>query len=88
MSSFFGSGMAFALILAGMLCEAAILVTFHRLTGRGVPPNLLLGDLGAGACLLLAAILALRGGSWPLIAGALVCALAAHLFDLTQRSKR
>ena len=88
MSGFLSSGLAFALILAGMLCEALCLVLFNRKTGRGIAPARLAGDIGAGACLLLAAIAALRHAPWPLITGALLLALVAHLFDLAQRWNR
>ena len=88
MTGFFGSGLAFALILAGMFLELAILLTLYSRSGRGIPPRLLAGDFGAGMCLLAAAIAALRGAAWPVIAGALLLALAAHVFDLVQRWKR
>ena len=85
MSGFFSSGAAFALILAGTLCEAAALVIFNRRTGRGISPVDLAGNIGAGAGLLLASVAALRHAAWPLVAGALLLALIAHLFDLTRR---
>ncbi len=88
MSAFFTSGALFALILAILLVEFCVLAAYHRRTGRGIPPRLLLGDIGAGMALLLAALAALRGAWWPLIGAALLMALAAHLFDLRQRWRK
>ncbi len=85
MNGFFVSGAVFAVIFCGMLLETAALAAYHRLTGRGIPPALFAGDIGAGLCILLAAFAALRGAAWPFIALALLGALAAHVFDLRQR---
>jgi hypothetical protein len=62
-----------------------LLAAYYRQTGRGIPPALLAGDIGAGLCILLAAFAALRGAPWPFVAVALLGALAAHVFDLRQR---
>jgi len=86
-SGFFTGGALFALILAFLPIEFLVLNAYHRRTSRGIPPRLLLGDIGAGMALLAAALAALRGAAWPLIAVALLAALAAHLFDLRQRWK-
>jgi hypothetical protein len=85
MSAFFTGGALFALILAFLPIEFLALAAYHRRTGRGVPPRLLLGDIGAGMALLAAALAAIHGAPWPLIALALLAALGAHLFDLRQR---
>lgn len=87
MSGFFTGGAAFAVILAGMLLELIALAAFHRRTGRGIAPRDLVGDIGAGICLLLAAVCALGGAPWPAVAVCLLGAFAAHLFDLRQRWK-
>ncbi len=88
MSAFFTGGTLFALIVAGMLVELAVLAAYHRRTGRGIAPRLLLGDIGAGMGILLAALAALRGAGWICVATALLAALAAHIFDLRQRWRR
>ncbi len=88
MTWLFSSGAAFAVILAGMLLEMAALAAFHRCTGRGIAPHRFIGDIGAGICLLLAAVSALRRAPWPAIALCLLVAFAAHLFDLRQRWRR
>jgi hypothetical protein len=85
MKSFFLGGWIFAVIFGGMLVESAALATFHRQTGRGIPPSRLAGNIGAGLGILLAAFAALRGAPWPLVAIALLGALAAHVVDLRQR---
>jgi hypothetical protein len=88
MTWFFTSGAAFAAILAGMLLEVAALAVWHRFTGRGIAPRHFAGDLGAGMCLLLAALCALRGVGWPAVALCLLGAFGAHLFDVRQRWRK
>jgi hypothetical protein len=86
-SGVFTGGALFALILAFLPIEFLALAAYYRRTGRGIPPRLLLGDIGAGMALLAAALAALCGAWWPFIGAALLAALGAHLFDLTQRWK-
>ncbi len=88
MSTLFTGGAMFALIAAGMLVEFFVLAAYHRRTGRGIAPRLLLGDIGAGMSILLAALAALRGAGWVFVAAALLAALGCHVFDLTQRWRR
>ena len=89
MTGFFGSGLAFALILAGMVLELAILLTLPQSfrTRHSAPASWL--ATSAPACAFsLPPSRPLRGAAWPAIAGALLLALAAHVFDLVQRWKR
>ncbi len=77
-------------ILVLVVVEAAGLVIYNLRTRRGIPARLLLGNLAAGFCLMLAIRLSL---SWPAsdpkrqaaIAAALFAALLAHAFDLFSR---
>jgi len=72
-------------VLGLMLLEAASLIAYHIMTGRGVAPVDLLINLLAGCCLLLGARSALVGGWWGWTAASLVAALVAHVADLHQR---
>jgi hypothetical protein len=79
------SGAMFGLILALTLAEAVALTLWHRRTGRGLKPVDIVGQLAAGACLLLAAWLALAGVWWGWVGASLAAAGVAHLFDLRRR---
>ncbi len=71
-----------------LVLEAAGLVWWHRRTGRGIPPRLLLPTLLAGGMIMGALRLALAGsGALPILA-LLAVALAAHLADLAGRWRR
>lgn len=74
-----------ACILAGMVLEGIALLAWHHRTGGGLGPGALLPNLAAGACLLLAMLLALEAAWWPLTAACLGGALVAHILDLTKR---
>jgi hypothetical protein len=74
---------ALRLILAGVAAEAALLVWWHRRSGRGPRPVLTLTFLGAGAAFLLA-LLALRAPAapgWAFLL-ALTLALVLHVWHL------
>jgi hypothetical protein len=88
MSQLFASGDIVDLILALVAAEALVLTALRRWTGRGPPLRTLLGNLLAGACLLLALRTALTGAPWQATAAWLGAALAAHLWDLGQRWPR
>jgi len=88
MSAFFTGGALFALIAVGMLVEFAVVSAYYGRTGRGIAPGLLVGDIGAGLCILLAALAALRSAGWVFVATSLLAALAFHIFDLRQRWRR
>lgn len=88
MSQLFASGDIVDLILALVAAEALVLAALRRWTGRGPPLGALLGNLLAGACLLLALRAALTGAPWQTTAGWLAAAFVAHLWDLGQRWPR
>ncbi|TVQ46933.1 MAG: hypothetical protein EA371_09165 [Gammaproteobacteria bacterium] len=85
MGGFFASGQAIDLVLAVMALEAVALTLLYHWRGVGVPPRALWPMLVAGAALLLALRAALTGSGWSVLAGLLLVALAAHLFDLAGR---
>lgn len=88
MSAFFADGRVFDLVLLCLAVEAVLLMLLHRRTGRGLAPIDLLGFLGAGFGLVLAARAAVAGASWPWIAAGLTLALGAHSLDLLRRWSR
>ena len=88
MSDLFASGRVVDLILGLMLLEGALLLLYHRRTGRGIAPRLLLATLVSGACLLLALRTALTGAGWLATGAWLTAALLAHLGDLASRWRR
>lgn len=81
-SGFFASGRVADLVLGLLALEAVLLLAYHRRTGRGIPAPVLLPNLLAGACLVLALRAALTGAHWGWTALALLAALAAHGLDL------
>ena len=85
MAGFMASGGAVAVILLGMAVEAAVLVLLFRTRGQGVPPRLLLPNLGAGACLIAASGAALRGVAWEWVSALLLAGLVLHVVDLRAR---
>ena len=86
MSELFTSGRAIDLILAIVGLEVLVLLVRHRWSGRGLAPVDLLGQLLAGALLLLAVRCALTGADYRWTAVFLIASLPAHLFDLARRS--
>jgi hypothetical protein len=87
MEQLFYSGRVADIILAVMVVEVGLIVAFSRPSStRGYAS--ILGNLGAGASLVVALKLALTGGRWPLIALALVFAMAAHVVDVWARWRR
>lgn len=85
MIGFFTSGQVVDLILGLMLLEGMALAVYHVKTGRGLTPGDLLGNLLAGAFLLLALRTALVQAWWGWMALSLAAALLAHLADLRRR---
>jgi hypothetical protein len=81
----FANGEIVDVILALVVAEAIVLLTFKSLTGRGVPAIGLLINLLAGAFLLMALRNAILGLPWLWTAGWLLAALLAHIADLAQR---
>ncbi len=88
MTAWFTDGTVFAVILALTLAEAAGLILWHQRTGRGLGVLDVIFQLAAGACLLLAAWLALRGANAGFVGLSLAAAGVAHLLDLRRRLKR
>ncbi len=86
MREFFTSGRAIDLILVVVGIEVLVLLLRHRLSGRGLAPIDLIGQLLAGALLLLAVRCALTGADYRCTAAFLIASLPAHLFDLVRRS--
>jgi len=76
------------LVIAFTLVEALGLLAYRRATGRGIAARLLLPNLAAGLCLLLALRAAVQHAGWPWIALALAAAGVAHLADLRMRWRR
>lgn len=85
MAALFADGSVAALLLGFVLVEAALLVAWHRRTGRGLPPAEVASLLLPGACLMLALWAALAGAWWGWIGLALAASLATHLLDLRRR---
>ena len=85
LAELFASGRIADLILALVVLEAAALLLFYRVTGRGVPARQLLPNLAAGATLVLALRSALLEQPWSVTALWLLLALIAHAADLLAR---
>jgi hypothetical protein len=84
-STHFANGRIVDLILALVVVEAIVLLTYRRLTGHGIPAVGLLTNLLAGAFLLMALRSALIESHWASTAAWLAAALIAHIADLAQR---
>ena len=76
------------LILLAIVVEGVVLVVLYRVSGRGVPPGVLLPNLVAGACLFLALRLVLTDAASQWVALALLAALSAHIAELCLRWQR
>ena len=85
MADFFSGGHVADLVLLVLALETALLLAWHRRTGRGLRPRAVLGLALPGVALVLALRFALTGMGWEWVAMALVGAFAAHLFDLAVR---
>ncbi|MCE4226022.1 hypothetical protein HCU64_19915 [Methylobacterium sp. C25] len=82
MAELFASGRIIDLILALVACEALALLVWRWRRGRGPSPIALIGNIAAGACLMIALRAALSGAHWTIIAGSLLGSLVAHVADL------
>ncbi len=85
MLSWYADGGMIPVILGGMALEAVILVLLFRRTGQGVPPRSLLPGLGAGACLIGGAGLAMQGTWWVWTGLLLLAGGLLHAVDLRGR---
>jgi hypothetical protein len=88
LSALFANGRIVDLILALVVIEAVVLLTYRRLSGCGIPAVGLLTNLLAGAFLLMALRSALIASHWAVTAAWLAAALIAHTADLTQRWRK
>lgn len=88
MSAWFTDGTIFALILAITVVEGLVLVVWNRRTGRGLVAFDVVFHLAAGAFLLLAGLLALRGAWFGWIGLAFAAAGLSHGIDLWRRLHR
>lgn len=85
LESLYASGIVVNIAIAVTVVEMAALWFFHRLTGRGLPPDAYLLNGLAGLCLMLSLRAALAT-LWPLMAAGLIAAGVAHLCDLLRRN--
>jgi hypothetical protein len=85
MTDLFASGRIVDIVLAITAIEAALLMAYHRRTGRGPAPAALFGNLLSGICLMLALRAALVDAWWGWVALWLLAAFGAHLSDLRRR---
>ncbi|MBL8671482.1 MAG: hypothetical protein JNK11_12575 [Alphaproteobacteria bacterium] len=85
MSELFSSGAVIDLILAIMAIECVVVAIHYRRTGRGIGLADMLGNLLAGAGLLMALRASLTQAGWELVAAWLAIALVAHLADVYRR---
>ncbi|MBK6689093.1 MAG: hypothetical protein IPG45_31790 [Deltaproteobacteria bacterium] len=87
MEELFRSGRIIDLSLAFITLEGLLLLFLRGRTGRGLQPADLLGNLLAGAFLMLAVRNVVTGGPWVFTALFLTASLPAHLYDLVRRSR-
>lgn len=82
METLFSSGRIIDAIIILTLTEMLLLCIYRWRTGKGIPAGMVVSNLAAGVCLLLAVRLALSGFAWYWIALCLLASLLAHLTDL------
>lgn len=87
MAALFQSGTIADLIIGVMVIEGLVLIAL-RSRLRDVQVYDIVAMLAAGLFLVLALRATLTGAGWPWIAGFLIAAFAAHLFDLRRRLAR
>jgi hypothetical protein len=87
--AFLASPLFLRLIMVGVVLEALALVAWHRRTGRGPRPRLVISFLGAGLA-FLAALYLVRAHDTPQPAFllALTAALGFHLWHLALLARR
>lgn len=71
--------------IAITLAEWLGLAVYHRLTGRGLPPQAYRWNLVSGLCLMLALRFSLQAQPWYWGAGCLAASGLAHVTYLRQR---
>lgn len=73
-------------LIAGLVVlEAVFLTLLWRVSGLGIAPRTILGNLISGACLMLAVGASLAKAPWWDVAILLVLSLIAHVADLVLR---
>lgn len=87
MARLFGSGQIVYVALAALVIEFAILAWLRRQTGTGLELADVVGNLLAGAFLLLALQAALSGAPWIQTALLMAASFPAHLYDVGRRAR-
>ncbi|MCU0686241.1 MAG: hypothetical protein MUF34_29015 [Polyangiaceae bacterium] len=87
-NEFFASGAPVDIALAVVAVEIVALLLWRRRGGPGLRPLDLLGQLLAGAMLMLALRCALTGADYRWTAAFFGASFPAHLFDLARRARR
>ena len=85
MAEFLASGRLVDVVIAFTLLEFALLLTWRKLRGGGLPPMDLALALGGGLCLMLALRAALLASPWPAVVAPLIGAGLIHALDLHRR---
>jgi hypothetical protein len=86
-ASLFSSGQIVYVALVAIVLEAAALAWLRRQTGAGLEMVDVVGNLLAGAFLLLALQAALSGAPWTHTAVFMTASFPAHLYDLGRRAR-
>jgi hypothetical protein len=88
MQELLASGRVIDLALVVMALELLLLAVMRGRAGVGLQPVNVIGQLLAGALLLLALRCVLKGGDYRWTLGFLTASFPAHVFDLIRRSRR
>ncbi len=88
MQTLWDSGWLVNAVIALTLLEAAGLLLYRRLNGRGIPARDWILNLASGLCLMMAVRAAVLGAPWLAIAAWLSAAGLAHGADMVSRWRR
>lgn len=88
MAEWMSDGRMIDLIVLLVLVEWLAFAAWHRHTGKGLSGGMLLPNLAAGLCLMLALRSALTGSSWMWVALFVALSGVAHVADLWCRWPR
>lgn len=86
-ASLFRSGQVVYVALAAIVIEAVVLAWLRRQKGTGLELVDVIGNLLAGAFLLLALQAALSGAPWIYVAVLMAASFPAHLYDVGRRAR-